>query len=509
MTETRAETPRLRARARPSTAVAVLGAGRVAGAVAAGGADRIPYLTAGSVNDLTAGVAGDSAYSAIVVVSRGRENASQRAVQEYASARRTPWLPVHLGSGWITIGPLVRPPRPGCPLCVRRRRNRNRQDTSARRLLRERLESTPREAADSMVPPMLAAAVARLVRDELDVVPDGPGAARTDGAILRRVLDVIRSDPGATYGAVAERLAFAGDAATVDRLLTTLIDGGLVERCPPFSDQTADALPRLVNWMARALPDPTGEPARLLESLRAINEAVEAYALHPAERKRHWRADADRLAERLASAETGSGSRLPPPRLMHESYVLAGTAVSWPSASLRPMHDDLNRVRRFLAPLDPSLPLKIALADYFLQVYGPAGSVPFLTFYRRIHDMEPRPGTSAERAVRRFLEVAPRPLGSGAGRVRDRYGPRVARLGELRRTFWEVLHAAQEKAGEGNSMPTAVLDELMTSWPRFVRPAASISVYGQVMTTSEGPHLVVNGVVQGYGPDPSSAGHRG
>lgn len=312
-------------------------------------------------------------------------------------------------------------------------------------------------------------------------------------ASLRAVLDVIRSDPGATYGAVAERLTFAGDAATVDRLLTTLIDGGLVERCPPFSDRTADALPRLIDWMARALPEPTGEPARLLASLRAIDAAVTAYALHPAERKRQWRADADRLAEKLAPAGTGAGS----PRLMHESYVLAGTAVRRPSASLRPMYDDLNHVRRFLALLDPSLPLKIALADYFLQVYGPAGSVPFLTFYRRIHDMDPQAGTGAERAVRRFLEVAPRPLGPGAGRVRDRYGPRVARLGELRRTFWKVLHAAQEKAGEGNPMPVAVLDELTASWPPFVPPATSISVYGQVMTAPDGPRLVVNGVVTG------------
>ena len=38
----------------------------------------------------------------------------------------------------------------------------------------------------------------------------------------------------------------------------------------------------------------------------------------------------------------------------------------------------------------------------------------------------------------------------------------------------------------------------MASWPRFIRPTASISVYGQLMTTPEGPRLVVNCV--GAGP---------
>ena len=182
MTETRLDTPRPPVRRR-TWAAAVLGVGRVAEAVAAGGADR--RLGAGAADGPA--VAGEGAYSAIVVVSSGTDDALQRIIQEYASTRGTPWLPVHLEAGWITIGPLVRPPRPGCPLCVRRRQNRNRRDAAARRLLRGRSGSVPK-AADEMVPPMLAKAVAGLVWDVLREVeggPDADGAGRVDGAILR------------------------------------------------------------------------------------------------------------------------------------------------------------------------------------------------------------------------------------------------------------------------------------------------------------------------------------
>ncbi len=314
---------------------------------------------------------------------------------------------------------------------------------------------------------------------------------------LRTALDLIRSVPGATRGAIAGKLASHDDAGRVDRLLDLLIDGGLVEQCAPFSDQAADALPRLIGWLERAAPEADGDQPRALESLRAIAEAVDAYARQPDGGKRRWRADVDRLAERMAPDARPPGPEAPSRRLVHESYVLRGTVVSWPVASLRRVYDDLERVRRFLAVLDGSLPLKIALADYFLVAYGPGGSVPFLTFYRNVHDMGALAGSPAGAEVRRFLGRQPRLTareGDAAG-----HGARVARLRELRRTAWDFLHAAQEKAGEGNPIPPESLEEPMARWPRFIRPATSISVYGQLMTTPGGPRLVVNSVLAGPG----------
>jgi ribosomal protein S12 methylthiotransferase accessory factor len=210
MTEVRADTSRVRAR---PLDVAVIGTGQVARAVAARGEGRIGYLAVDAVHDLPTGVAGENGHSALVVVSRGLANTGEQAVQEYASVRGVPWLPVHLDTGWITVGPLVRPLRPGCPLCVRRRQGRNRIDAAARRLLRDRTRSAPQGTGsasqgngsapqatgsasqgtgsasqgtdDSMVAPMLVTAAARLVWDEVGMAFAGAVVARTDGAILR------------------------------------------------------------------------------------------------------------------------------------------------------------------------------------------------------------------------------------------------------------------------------------------------------------------------------------
>jgi hypothetical protein len=315
-------------------------------------------------------------------------------------------------------------------------------------------------------------------------------------ASLRAVLDLIRSVPGATRGAVAGKLASHDDAERVDHLLGVLIACGLLEQRVPFSEQAGDALPQLIGWLERAASGTGGDEPRALESLRAIAEAVDAYARQPEGGKRRWRAGVARLAERIAPDARPPGAELSSRRLVHESYLLRGTVVSWPSASLRRVHDDLNRVRRLLAVFDPSLPLKISLADYFLLAYGPGGSVPFLTFYRRLHDMGPLADSAEGVAVRRFLTQRPRLTGQ-AGQAAGP-GSRIARLRELRRTAWDFLHMAQEKAGEGNPVPPESLEELMASWPRFIRPTASISVYGQLMTGSEEPRLVVNHV--GAGP---------
>ncbi|MET8003138.1 lantibiotic dehydratase [Nonomuraea glycinis] len=315
-------------------------------------------------------------------------------------------------------------------------------------------------------------------------------------AFLRAVLDLIRSVPGTTRGAVAGKLTSLDDVERVDHLLGVLIASGLVEQRPPFSEQAGDALPRLIGWLERAASGTGGDEPRALEPLRAIADAVDAYARQPDGGKRRWREGVERIAERMAPDARPPGPELPSRHLVHESYVLAGTVVSWPSASLRRVHDDMNRVRRLLAVFDLSLPLKIALADYFLLAYGPDGSVPLLTFYRRVHDMGSLADSVTGVAVRRFLSQRPRRTGQ-AGDLAG-YGSRMARLGELRRTAWDFLHAAQEKAGEGNPVPPESLEELMASWPSFIRPTASISVYGQLMTTPEGPRLVVNYV--GAGP---------
>ena len=137
--------------------IVLLGTGRMAG--------LLPFTRVDSLAEIATGT-----YSAVVVTG------SYRDVREYTATVKVPWLPLHIGGGWVTLGPLVRPGRPGCPSCVARRRYGNRKDAVARL----RLDARQSDPADDAIPPMLAATVARLVAEQFDAAH-----TRTDRAILR------------------------------------------------------------------------------------------------------------------------------------------------------------------------------------------------------------------------------------------------------------------------------------------------------------------------------------
>ncbi|MEV5574314.1 TOMM precursor leader peptide-binding protein [Spirillospora sp. NPDC052269] len=117
-----------------------------------------------------------------VVVTDGGDTAPHEAVR----AGGTPWLPVRLESGVIFIGPAVEPSRPGCPTCLRRRRNGNLPHAAARRELRERLDTRRNSGHHDGLPllPLVTDLVAALVRDELasDFVHTRNGVLRVSAA---------------------------------------------------------------------------------------------------------------------------------------------------------------------------------------------------------------------------------------------------------------------------------------------------------------------------------------
>ena len=87
------------------------------------------------------------------------------------------WLPVRTEAGWVLIGPAVLPGVPGCPTCLRRRRDGNRADAAARRDLAERHGPLP---AEQRLLPVVSTLVAALARDET-----ARGFPRTRGGVLR------------------------------------------------------------------------------------------------------------------------------------------------------------------------------------------------------------------------------------------------------------------------------------------------------------------------------------
>ncbi|MFC5182273.1 TOMM precursor leader peptide-binding protein [Actinomadura harenae] len=75
------------------------------------------------------------------------------------------WLPVEVTSGWVSIGPAVLPGRPGCPTCLRRRRDANRGDSEARAVLDELYG--PRPSDGRLLLPVVSSLVEALVKEEV------------------------------------------------------------------------------------------------------------------------------------------------------------------------------------------------------------------------------------------------------------------------------------------------------------------------------------------------------
>ncbi|MEV5573425.1 TOMM precursor leader peptide-binding protein [Spirillospora sp. NPDC052269] len=104
------------------------------------------------------------------------------APYDVARAGGTAWLPVRLESAVIFIGPLVEPSRPGCPTCLRRRRDGNLPHGAARRELRERSDTRLNGGRRGGLPllPLVTELVTALVRNELET-----GFAHTRSGVLR------------------------------------------------------------------------------------------------------------------------------------------------------------------------------------------------------------------------------------------------------------------------------------------------------------------------------------
>jgi ribosomal protein S12 methylthiotransferase accessory factor len=158
--------------------VAVLGSGRLHAAITAA-------LARTHQNPVTGGLTAARGCAAMVVASDTADESPYPAVGRYAARHRIPWLPVRVDSGWMLVGPAVRPPAPLCPRCVMRRRDANRPDAAGRRALRERSGAEPAARSRPPLPPVLATAVAALVAAEVAALRNDPGAARTGGALLR------------------------------------------------------------------------------------------------------------------------------------------------------------------------------------------------------------------------------------------------------------------------------------------------------------------------------------
>ncbi|MBF9133694.1 TOMM precursor leader peptide-binding protein [Plantactinospora sp. S1510] len=166
---------------RPSGRTVLVGTGRLARAVADGLGE--PALLVDDPEEL-AGHPGDD-WTALVSVADHPDTSARSGLLKQAVLRGLPWLPVRVDSGWVLLGPAVRPGVGGCPTCAARRRADNRADTAGRRALRERYGAEVADRPTPLLGRLVGAAVGALVRDEVHLLRRNPERARTAGALLR------------------------------------------------------------------------------------------------------------------------------------------------------------------------------------------------------------------------------------------------------------------------------------------------------------------------------------
>ncbi|MGW2154532.1 lantibiotic dehydratase [Nonomuraea sp. NPDC001699] len=271
------------------------------------------------------------------------------------------------------------------------------------------------------------------------------------------------SDP--TVAAV-DRLA--GAPEPVDRLL----EAGLLERRPPYTDQAADPLGDLLAWLRRSLPADTPDRSYLLATLDELHRLLHAPAGRPDVRRRA----VERMRELASNALEHLGTAGPVGKtLCLDTAVSPRHLAICSRPAWQPVLGDLQLLRRLCAVFDPDGPIKAAAADFFLCHFGEP--VPFMRLYQAAH---------AFGAELRAL-------------LHGQDTPRRTAHAALRRQTWEALYGGPQDIQGVIVVDGTLIGKLTATWPDHLRAPDSICCYGQAVSAPDGIGLALNTVYSGYG----------
>lgn len=311
-------------------------------------------------------------------------------------------------------------------------------------------------------------------------------------------LGLLRGGTELTETELVERLgrSLGADARP---LVRRLYDVGLLQHCSPVADQSTDPLKDLLAWIEKS--GATGLDA-VVEDVSTLRRLLLAPA--PIDEVGGAAAQMDMIGTAVGSllsriGPDGGPLARPVRGAVHENAVLqpARTAECsigrWQRALL-----DLDRLRSYLAPMDPALPLRIALSAYCAERFGPGSRIPVLTLHRAIvadllaaEDSRSRPVAIA-RELRRLL----------AGELLDGVPscpvPRLRELADSRARLRRILRGGQEGAPVVR-VPIADLAATTADRPKWITEARSVAFYVQPTVGEDGLQLVVNNAHAGYG----------
>jgi hypothetical protein len=318
---------------------------------------------------------------------------------------------------------------------------------------------------------------------------------------VRRVLHLLGEKGVSTRNEAVERLvALGGAGADAERFLAGLVEAGLLERWIPVPDQAADPLGDLSDWLAAQGED--ADVVVLVDRVRALLrhrvplDDPDGHGRHLGALQRAVGALADRVGL-PADRRTG--------RVVHETTVFTAPVAECALPPWRAVAEDLDTVRALLGIVDPALPLRLALARYHAERFGPGTRVPFVVLHRAVvcAVTEARNGGGGA-AVQELAAVL---LGSASAPGTSLAGfasPRFRRLDELRREARDALRRSTAPDGAVH-VPAGVVAELRGSWPSWIVAPASVGYYVQVCHPDGDPAVVVNAAHTGWGRGRSRA----
>lgn len=315
---------------------------------------------------------------------------------------------------------------------------------------------------------------------------------------VRECLEHLGVDAAQTLGDLTERLVqtSAAPRAKVAGFLAHLVGAGLLQ-LKPGTTHDPPSVAQLAAWARKHGGDAVANVAGLLDVLAEHVSAAVALTHLDDDQARHTviGQTVEQLSEELDLAPNlGVESR----SAVHESVVADGylgrcNRTHW-STVLR----DLDVVRRWLAVLNPALPLQLALGELWRERLETTARVPFLALHRAVLEEAATP-TPRGRELRQLLSrgwVGAPPEHSA-----------FVRLGQLRRLRREALEFVQYSTDQHSDqlstdplhVDPSVLARLVDRWPSWVTPVGSLTCYVQPRWHEGEFGIVLNRAESGYG----------
>ncbi|GAA2821655.1 lantibiotic dehydratase [Nonomuraea rubra] len=300
------------------------------------------------------------------------------------------------------------------------------------------------------------------------------------------LIDQLGAAPGGLPRHVLRERLTGGDGSLdgeVDAFLDHLLDAGLIVSGLPIP-HLDDVLAGSAAWLrdsgeAGALPD-------------ALERAAAALAARPAiDGSGSYRARRETVAGRLREL---AGFAVPggPHHAMFASLTTVNvrdTAVTPAPPAVcserawRPVAEELDLIRRWIAPFAPHLPARLALTELFGERLRRRGPVPAIVFYREYQQAV----TAADEAG---AELRGSVLAPAARHPEDSVLASVSRLSDVMTSALAALSpyphhaAAKSPAAESPATESPVTVSPVTEGPAARRPAGEVAVHPGALRTA-------------------------